>query len=63
MKKELTNATIIVRDVLFVLGKLRGEAIEPELFAFVHHFVKDDKVVVPSSPCVLVLLPSRRITI
>ena len=46
MKKELTNATIIVRDVLFVLGKLRGEAIEPELFAFVHHFVKDDNVVV-----------------
>ena len=48
MKKELTNATIIVRDVLFVLGKLRGEAIEPELFAFVHHFVKDDNVVVLS---------------
>ena len=48
MKKELTNATIIVRDVLFVLGKLRGEAIEPELFAFVHHFVKDDNVVVRS---------------
>ena len=48
MKKELTNATIIVRDVLFVLGKLRGEAIEPELFAFVHHFVKDDNVVVQS---------------
>ena len=37
--KKLTDATVIIRDVLFILRELGSKAIEPEPFAALVHCV------------------------
>ena len=41
LKKKLTNATIVIRNILFILWKFGSEAIEPEPFALIHGYKID----------------------
>ena len=38
---KLTNATIVIRNILFILWKFGSEAIEPEPFALIHGYKID----------------------